>query len=123
MGARRALYDSARSRRYREAAERLEPFEQLARVVIMSRAKLGLSQRNLAKRMGTTPSVISRIESGQHPTKAETVGRLAKALSGHASFGFDFGTPNKSEHELVAQEGDYPNASRRGQIARTAPER
>ena len=50
--------------RYRRTAERLESFEQLARAVIMVRAKLGLSQRDLARRMGTTPSVIARLESG-----------------------------------------------------------
>jgi ribosome-binding protein aMBF1 (putative translation factor) len=87
---------------YRDAAERLEPFEQLARVVIMRRAKLGLSQRDLAKRMGTTPSVISRIESGHHRTSTETIRRLAQALDGQAVLGFDFGTPSKPERELVA---------------------
>ena len=92
----------SKSASHRDAAERLEPFEQLARVVIMRRAKLGLSQRDLAKRMGTTPSVISRIESGQHRTSTETIRRLAQALDGQAVFGFDFGTPNKPERELVA---------------------
>jgi ribosome-binding protein aMBF1 (putative translation factor) len=92
----------SKSASYRDAAERLEPFEQLARVVILRRAKLGLSQRDLAKRMGTTPSVISRIESGHHRTSTETIRRLAQALDGQAVFGFDFGTPNKPERELVA---------------------
>lgn len=92
----------SKSASYRAAANRLEPFEQLARVVIMRRAKLGLSQRDLAKRMGTTPSVISRIESGHHRTSTETIRRLAQALDGQAVFGFDFGTPNKPERELVA---------------------
>lgn len=87
---------------YRDAADRLEPFEQLARVVIMRRAKLGLSQRDLAKRMSTTPSVISRIESGQHRTSTETIRRLAQALDGQAVFGFDFGTPSNPEQQLVA---------------------
>jgi ribosome-binding protein aMBF1 (putative translation factor) len=92
----------SKSASYRDAAERLEPFEQLARVVIMRRAKLGLSQRDLAKRMGTTPSVISRIESGHHRTSTETIRRLAQALDGQAVFGFDFGTPSRPERELVA---------------------
>lgn len=92
----------SKSTSYRDAAERLEPFEQLARVVIMRRAKLGLSQRDLAKRMSTTPSVISRIESGQHRTSTETIRRLAQALDGQAVFGFDFGTPSRPERELVA---------------------
>ena len=92
----------ARSRRYREAKQRLEPFEQLARIVIVRRARLGLSQQQLAERMGTTASVISRIESGQHRTSTETLRRLAEALGGSAVVGFDFGTQAEPERELVA---------------------
>ena len=92
----------ARNRRYREAKERLEPFEQLARIVIMRRARLGLSQQELAARMGTTASVISRIESGQHRASAETLRRLARALEGSAVLGFDFGTETEPDRELVA---------------------
>lgn len=89
------------SPRYREAHDRFRPFEQLARVVIVRRAHLGLSQQDLAERMGTTASVISRIESGQHRTSTETLRRLAEALEGHALLGFDFGTPRHPEQELV----------------------
>lgn len=86
---------------FRRVQAELEPFEQLARVVIMRRAKLRLSQRELAERMGTTASVISRIESGQHKTSTETIRRLAHALDGQAVFGFDFGTPAKPQRALV----------------------
>jgi ribosome-binding protein aMBF1 (putative translation factor) len=92
----------AENDRYREAKDRLEPFEQLARIVVVRRARLGLSQNELARRMGTTASVISRIESGQHRTSAETLRRLAKALGGSAVVGFDFGTEAEPERELVA---------------------
>jgi ribosome-binding protein aMBF1 (putative translation factor) len=92
----------ARSKRYRDAKERLEPFEQLARIVIMRRAHLGLSQQQLAERMGTTGSVISRIESGQHRTSAETLRRLAEALEGNAVVGFEFRTEAEPQRELVA---------------------
>lgn len=51
--------------------------EEIARVVIMRRAQLGLTQQELAERMGTTKSVVSRIESGQHRTSTETLRRLA----------------------------------------------
>lgn len=91
----------SRSSRYRAAQDQLRPFEQLARVVIMRRARLGLSQQDLAERMGTTGSVISRIESGQHRTSTETLRRLAEALEGHAVVGFEFGTARGPEQELV----------------------
>jgi ribosome-binding protein aMBF1 (putative translation factor) len=92
----------ARSKRYREASDRLRPFEEIARIVIMRRARLGLSQQVLAERMGTTASVISRIESGQHRTSAETLRRLAEALEGHAVLGFEFGTEAAPDRELVS---------------------
>jgi hypothetical protein len=50
----------------------LAPFEQLARLVIMRRAELGLSSQTVADRMDTPVSVVSRIERGQHPTSLET---------------------------------------------------
>lgn len=91
----------SRSPRYQDAQDRLRPFEQLARVVIMRRARLGLSQQDLAERMGTTASVISRIESGQHRTSTETLRRIADALGGYAVVGFEFGTARHPEQELV----------------------
>jgi ribosome-binding protein aMBF1 (putative translation factor) len=89
------------SRRYREEDDRLDPFEQIARVVIMRRAELGLSQQEVAERMGTTASVISRIESGQHRTSTETLRRLAEALEGRAVFGFEFDNAGQRKQGLV----------------------
>jgi ribosome-binding protein aMBF1 (putative translation factor) len=91
----------SRSRRYRQAQERLQPFEQIARVAIMRRAQLGLSQQEVAERMGTTASVISRIESGQHRASTETLRRLAEALEGQALLGFDFGAAGRPDPEFV----------------------
>lgn len=98
--------DVKRSRResptFRAEQDRLAGFEQLARIVIMRRAELGLSQDNLAERMGTTGSTVSRIESGQHATTAKTLKRLGEALDGHAVIGFDFGSEKRPKRELVA---------------------
>ena len=75
---------------FREAFDRFRPFEEIARIVITRRAKLGLTQQELAERMGTTKSVISRIESGQHRTSIDTLRRIAEALDGHAVIDFEF---------------------------------
>lgn len=93
--------DRRESAAYRAEHDRLASFEQLARIVIVRRAKLGISQEELARRMGTTASVISRIESGQHATNARTLKRLAEALEGHALMGFDFGSAKRPKRELV----------------------
>lgn len=68
------------SAEFRAEYERLAGFEQLARIVIMRRAELGLSQDELAERAGTTASVISAIESGQLATSARTLKRLRGAV-------------------------------------------
>ena len=91
----------SRSKRYREAKAQLEPFELVARIVIMRRGQLDLSQQELAERMGTTASVISRIESGQHRTSTETLRRLAAALEGQAVIGFEFRHADGADRELV----------------------
>ncbi|MGH2844987.1 MAG: helix-turn-helix domain-containing protein [Thermoleophilaceae bacterium] len=76
-------------------------FEQLARIVIMRRAELGLTQEELARRMGGTVSTVSRIEGGQHPTSITTLKRVAEALGGRALIGLDFGTAKRPKRELV----------------------
>lgn len=90
-----------RSRGYREARERLAPYEQLARIVIRRRLELDLTQEQLAGRMGTSHSAISRIESGQHRTSVQTLQRLAEALEMRFLIGFEHGPAEKPVRELV----------------------
>ena len=78
----------ARDPEYRAELQRLAPYEALARIVIRRRGQLGLRQAELAQRMGTSHSAISRIESGQHPTTVQTLRRLAQALGTHLVAGF-----------------------------------
>jgi ribosome-binding protein aMBF1 (putative translation factor) len=96
------LADRLEDPEFRVEYERLRPFEELARIVIFRRAALELTQAELAARMGTTASVISRIESGQHRTSARTLKRLAEALDARAVIGFEFGSVDAPERELVA---------------------
>jgi ribosome-binding protein aMBF1 (putative translation factor) len=91
----------ARSVKYRETQDRLRPFEEIARMVMVRRDQLGLTQQELAERMGTTKSVISRIESGQHRSGTDTLRRLAEALGGHAVIGFEFDTSDPARPDLV----------------------
>lgn len=85
----------------RDAHERLRPCDEIARIAITRRAELGLTQQELAERMQTTKSVISRIESGQHRTSTDTLRRLAEALDGHAVIGFEFDMSAKIRPDLV----------------------
>ena len=78
----------ARDPEYLAELQGLAPYEALARIVIRRRGQLELSQAELAQRMGTSHSAISRIESGQHPTTVQTLRRLAQALETHLVVGF-----------------------------------
>jgi ribosome-binding protein aMBF1 (putative translation factor) len=82
---------SRRSRNpaYQAQMHKLAPFERIARMVIARRMNAGWTQQELAERMGTSHSVISRIESGQHATSVQTLARLADAFETHLMVGFD----------------------------------
>lgn len=90
------------SRAYREAQEEMAPYEQLARIVIRRRMDLELTQEELAERMGTSHSAISRIESGQHSTSVHTLQRLAESLEMRFVMGFEYGPEEKLVQELVS---------------------
>jgi ribosome-binding protein aMBF1 (putative translation factor) len=91
-----------RSAAYREELARIAPYEGLARIVIARRQALGLTQQELAERVGTSHSVISRIESGQHSTSVTTLRRLAEAFGTHLVVGFDDRPDEIRDAELVA---------------------
>ena len=61
------------------------------------RVQAGLSQRELAQRMGTTPSVISRIEEGGGArNRLDTLARVATALGRHLVVSFPTDAPADS---------------------------
>jgi len=91
-----------RSAAYREEFERIAPYEGIARVVIARRQALGLTQQELAERVGTSHSVISRIESGNHPTSVTTLRRLAQAFGTHLVVGFGDEPERPATADLVA---------------------
>ncbi len=69
-----------RSAEYQRERARLDPFEAIARQVILRRGELGLTQKELAERVGTSHSAISRLESGQHRASITTLERVGEAL-------------------------------------------
>jgi ribosome-binding protein aMBF1 (putative translation factor) len=65
---------------YRAAHDRLAPYRVIARAVILARVAKHLTQRDLARMLGTTDSAISRIESGERAISLETLRKLGVAL-------------------------------------------
>lgn len=62
----------------------LEAEFETARELIAARSLAGLTQSEVAQRMGTTQSVIARLESGKQAPSLRTVQRYARALGGRA---------------------------------------
>jgi ribosome-binding protein aMBF1 (putative translation factor) len=87
---------------YRREQRRLGPYEEIARLVIRHRLDQGLTQQELAERMQTSHSAISRIESGRHKTSAQTLQRLAEALGLRFVMGFESGPVESPVRELVS---------------------
>lgn len=82
-----------KSERFKELYEQRDPFVRVAHQIILRRGELSLTQQELAERIGTTHTVISRIESGRQPVSVTTLQRLAKALD--LALVIDFVKPNR----------------------------
>ncbi len=65
----------------------LEPEFTLLRTMLLARQNTGLSQAQIAKRMGTKPPAITRLESsltsGKHSPSLATIKKYAEAIGYH----------------------------------------
>ena len=64
---------------YRQAHEALQQEFDLASQMIAARVRAGLTQEQLAQRMGTTQSAIARLEGGGRAPSVKTLEKYAEA--------------------------------------------
>jgi len=73
-----------KNKKVKEEYEALEPEFSLLKQILKARNKTGLSQADIAERMGTKPPAITRLESsltsGQHSPSIATLKKYAAAL-------------------------------------------
>ena len=74
---------------YRKAYDALEAEFALAKAVIDARNRAGLTQVELAKKMGTTQPVIARLEGGHVRPSMRTLERFAKATGSRLLIRFE----------------------------------
>ena len=73
----------------------------LGQLIYDLRIQVGLSQRGLAERMGTTQSVISRLEEGGGArNRIDTLARVATALGRHLVLSFPTQVPDGLEDSI-----------------------
>jgi transcriptional regulator with XRE-family HTH domain len=65
--------------KYRKAYDALDEEFALASAMIKVRSRAGLTQHQLAQKMGTTQPVVARLESGRSRPSMRTLERLADA--------------------------------------------
>ncbi len=93
---------AARSALYRRQQAERSGFREIAWLLIRYRMDKGLTQQQLAERVGTSHSQISRIESGRHRTSLESLERIARALDLRVVIGFESADNGRTKRELVA---------------------
>ena len=69
--------------------EALEEEFALATALIKARADAGLTQEELAQRMGTTQSAIARLEGGKSRPSTTTLAKVAKATGTRLRVSFE----------------------------------
>ena len=75
--------------KYRKAYEALEDEFAVAKAVIAARNRAGLTQTELAQKMGTTQPVVARMEGGRIQPSLRTLQRLAKATGSRLLIRFE----------------------------------
>jgi transcriptional regulator with XRE-family HTH domain len=83
--------------KYRKAYEALDEEFSLASAVIDVRNRAGLTQNQLARKMGTTQPVVARLESGRGRPSMRTLQRLAEATGSRLLIRFEPRRPNRTK--------------------------
>jgi transcriptional regulator with XRE-family HTH domain len=77
---------------FEKALEGLKPENQLRAEMIEARVRAGLTQTQLAQRMGTTQSAIARLEGGRSSPSIATLRRLAAVTNSRLVLRLDEGS-------------------------------
>ncbi|MCX5733472.1 MAG: helix-turn-helix transcriptional regulator [candidate division NC10 bacterium] len=81
--------------KYRKAYEALGEEFVLASAVVDVRNRAGLTQEELARKMGTTQPVVARLESGRTHPSMRTLERLADATGSRLLISFEPRAPKR----------------------------
>lgn len=73
----------------RQAYAELAPEYEIARAIVRARTARGLTQAELAERMGTSQSYVAKLEGGRVLPSTRTLLRIAKATNTRPRFALE----------------------------------
>jgi transcriptional regulator with XRE-family HTH domain len=79
-----------KSRKFKRALKETELEYKVARAIILARTKNKLTQKELAKKMGTRQSVISRVENAKTTPTLSFLKRLASVMDTELEIKFKY---------------------------------
>jgi len=82
------LKESLKTPEFRVEYDKLQPEFAVIRAIIRARVDKELTQKELASKIGTKQSVISRLESGRANPSVNFLKKLAQALNSHLEINF-----------------------------------
>jgi len=82
------LRESLKNPKIKAEYDKLQPEFAMIQAVIDARVKRGVTQKELAQKIGTKQSVISRLESGRANPSVAFLKKLAQALNSHLEIRF-----------------------------------
>ena len=95
---------------FREAYDQEYPYAAMASAVARLRAENRLTQEGLAQLVGTTQSVIARLEGGRHAVSVSMFRRIAKALNLHWDIQFRAAGAEQPNEQPAVNEVAVPAA-------------
>ena len=82
------LKESLKNPKIKTEYDKLQPEFAVIRAIIRVRVDKGITQKELASKIGTKQSVISRLESGRANPSVNFLKKLAQALNSHLEINF-----------------------------------
>lgn len=80
--------EALKNPKFKKEYDKLQPEFAVIHAVIEARMRKGVTQEDLAKKIGTKQSVISRLESGRANPSVAFLKKLAQALNSHLEIRF-----------------------------------
>ena len=99
---------------YRAAHRASRPVYQLVQALIAARAQAGVTQSEIAERMGTTQSAVARLEGGRSNPSMKTLERYAAATGTRLVVMFE---PVNVDHSSADEEAASKNGAAAAEIA------